>query len=123
MAEAGWVSVEKRVSQLRDLLSAVDDLIAGLRRERRYLEAVPELEAYAARARGAIAGGVAQATLNELAYAVPRLFWLHKDWEPPCEPDDTGQLREAAWFQRLSPLEKRVQELAFDLRVVGQYGR
>ena len=121
MREVRRVGHEQRVTQLHELLSALRDLVAGLEGERRYLEAVPEYEAYHGRVAALLASGFDQATLDELAVAVPRLFWLHKEWLPPSEEESPGVYREPAWFQRLNPLESRVQQLAFALRVVGEY--
>jgi hypothetical protein len=42
---------------------------------------------------------------------------------PPLIEVAPGRWEEPAWFKELAPLEARLQQLAFGLRVIGEYRR
>ncbi|PTU66076.1 hypothetical protein DB032_14665 [Chromobacterium sp. Panama] len=65
--------------------------------------------------------GFCQDDLNVLSRAVPRVFWLHKEWTPELERMVDGRYREPWWFVAADKLHQRVQEAAEELKIVGRY--
>jgi hypothetical protein len=110
-----------RLQQLAALEVAIDALVEGLKRTGCYVEAIPELEECRQASVTLRQNGFEQRQLNELSRAVPRLFWLHKEWMPPLVEMAPDHREEPVWFKELAPLEQRLQELAYGLRVVGEY--
>jgi hypothetical protein len=62
-----------------------------------------------------------QEDLSRLSRAVPRIFWLHKEWVPPLVQKPDGSYEEAQWFVAADPLHQRVDQLASELRVLRRY--
>ena len=110
-----------RLKQLEALEAAIGDLIQALRRTEQYVDAIPMLEECKQASFTLRQNGFDQRNLNDLANAVPRLFYLHPRWEPPYTKIGGDRWEEPAWFRELEPLERRVDKLAFNLRVIGEY--
>lgn len=65
--------------------------------------------------------GFCQDDLSVLSRAVPRVFWLHKEWTPELERIVDGRYREPSWFAAADKLHQRVQDAAEALKIVGWY--
>ena len=65
--------------------------------------------------------GFEQDDLSTLSRAVPRLFWLHKEWTPQLVQRPDGTFAEPPWFDAADRLHHAVQNAAEELRVVGRY--
>jgi hypothetical protein len=115
------VTQDIRLEQLQALEAALESLVKALRRTDQYVGAIPALESCKRASLALRKDGFDQGKLNELARSVPQLFWLYKEWMPPLVEVAPHCWEEPPWFKELAPLEQKLQELAFGLRVVGEY--
>lgn len=111
----------EKTSALSELKSAIEAFLPVVRGTPELQHAVEAYEACVEEAERLLAGGFRQEDLSLLADAVPRLFWLHKEWVPPLERTVDGKWQEPEWFRRAEPLHRRVIEAASQLRVLGKY--
>lgn len=111
-------SDEERREHLQTLVDAIEKLLPELEVNHQSMRDVPAYTQALDRTKQLLSCGFVQSELSELSRAVPRLFWLHKDWIPPLEGQPP---KEPTWFKRLEPLEGEVQRAAEKLRVVGEY--
>jgi phosphoglycerate-specific signal transduction histidine kinase len=112
-----YTEVERR-EHLHTLVDAIEKLLPELEVDQQSLRHVSAYTQALDKANQLLSCGFIQSELSELSRAVPRLFWLHKDWAPPLEGLPPT---EPMWFKRLEPLEGEVQRAAEKLRVVGEY--
>lgn len=111
-------SEQERREHLQALVDTIEKLLPELAVNHQFIRDVPAYTQALDRAEQLLNCGFVQSDLSELSRAVPRLFWLHKDWSPPLEGQPPT---EPKWFKRLEPLEGEVQSAAEKLRVIGEY--
>lgn len=111
-------SEEEQREHLQTLVDAIGKLLPELEVNHQFVRDVPDYTQALDRANQLLNCGFGQSELSELSRAVPRLFWLHKDWLPPLEGLPPT---EPTWFKRLEPLDGEVQSAAEKLRMIGKY--
>jgi hypothetical protein len=115
------VNDSERVRQLKALAAALEAFLPTLEATSALAGSVSAYEQCLAETNRLLAGGFTQDDLSALSRAVPRLFWLHKEWTPHLEQGDNGGFSEPAWFKAADALHEAVQNAAEELRVVGRY--
>jgi hypothetical protein len=110
-----------RVRRLNDLKRAIEALLPIMSGIDVLRSSVAAYEACLAEVVRLIAEGSDQEQLSSLSRAIPRLFWLHKEWTPQLERTADGLFREPAWFAAADTLHQHVQDAAEELRIVGRY--
>ncbi len=110
-----------RVRQLNDLKRAIEAFLPIVSRVDELRAFAAAYEACLAEVERLLAEGSDQEQLSCLSRAIPRLFWLHKEWTPQLERTADGLYREPAWFAAADSLHQHVQDAAEELRIVGRY--
>jgi len=114
----------ERARELAELADALSELASVLQGEidMDFSEALPWLREYHERVTACAARRpFEQSELNELSRDVPKLIDLHPHWVPPLNRRDDGSFTVSNWYTRLKPVHDRVQRVAFELRVTGEY--
>jgi len=115
------VSNIERIRQLNALASAVQALLPALDGVQVLRGSIPAFERCLAETTRLLEHGFVQDDLSSLSRAVPKLFWLHKEWTPQLERRADGSYVEPSWFNAVDRLHQEVQDAAEELRVVGRY--
>ena len=115
------VSNSERVRQLNVLASALRALLPVLDSVEALRGSIPGFERCLAETTRFLDHGFVQDDLSILSRAVPKLFWLHKEWTPHLERQPDGSYAEPSWFNAADGLHQAVQDAAEELRVVGRY--
>lgn len=110
----------EKTKDLKELKRAIEAFLPIVRDTVELQQAAEAYQACLEEAERLLFEGFCQEDLNALAAAVPKLFWLHKEWVPPLVQAADGRWQEPEWFQRAEPIHQRVIEAAFRLRVVGE---
>ena len=110
-----------RPAQLRELESALRELVAFLEREGAYLAWVPALTANLGECERLLARTFTQDDLTALSRSFEPFVETFREWTPPRMRDAAGNLVEPAWVEGLLPLHERARRAAFALRVLGEY--
>jgi hypothetical protein len=108
-----------RRGHLEALVAAIYAFLPVLSANERYREAVPAFEAAAERALSLIKSEFTQRQLSDLSASVPRLFWPNGDWCLPTREVEGDSYCDPDWFARVEPLAQRVDEAAYQLRIIG----
>lgn len=111
----------EKTEALKELKTAIEALLPVVRDTAELQHAAEAYQACIEEAERLLSSGFHQEDLSSLADALPRLFWLHKEWVPPLERTIDGRWQEPEWFKRAEPLHRRVIEAASQLRVLGEY--
>lgn len=111
----------EKTAALKELKSALEAFLPVVRETAELQHAAEAYQACLEVAERLLVNGFRQEDLSSLADAVPKLFWLHKEWVPPLEQAVDGRWQEPEWFKRAEPLERRVVEAASRLRLLGEY--
>jgi hypothetical protein len=114
-----YIETERR-QHLEDFIKATESLLVELEQSDRFFDAVPAYRDAMDQAKQFLEVGFTQDDLSRLSREAPQLFWLHPHWTPPLE-ESGGRSKEPDWFSKLEPLERRVTEAAYQLRVTGEY--
>ena len=124
LTKAETVRLFGQTEKTKDLEELKHSIEAFLPVVRDTVELQQAAEAYRAcleEAERLLSEGFRQKDLSELAGAVPKLFWLHKEWVPPLVQTADGKWEEPEWFKRAERFHHRVIKAASQLRVVGTY--
>jgi hypothetical protein len=118
-----YYSELERRQHLQNLVDALAVFIPALEKSKHYADRVIAFQQALVETKRLLAESFVQEDLSNLSRNVPKLFWLHKDWQPPLESftPESGRIVEPEWFKQLEPLELSVSEAAEKLRVVGEY--
>lgn len=118
-----YFSEQERTEHLQQLLNGLNLLIPALEESGRYEDSLKSYKAAREKTSQLLSQGFTQEELSALSRAIPKLFWLHKEWMPPLEKvSSTGaSSEEPLWYKKLEPLEAVVTEAAEKLRMVGEY--
>ncbi len=117
-----YYSEKEREKHLQNLIEVIEALLPEIEQSGHYIDSLAAYTNACLAAKQLLAEGFVQEDLSKLSRSIPRLFWLHKEWSPPLEPDPSGgTFVEPLWFQRLEPLESKVAAAAEKLRVIGEY--
>ena len=111
----------ERVKQLRALEQALSAFIPVIAETEELRSSESAYRACMEEISRLLSCGFSQEDLSRLSRAVPRLFWLHKEWTPPLDRKSEGNYKEARWFADADRLHERVVQLASELRVMGRY--
>jgi len=115
------VSNSERIRQLNALASALRALLPALDSVEALRGSIPAFERSLVETTRLLEHGFVQDDLSTLSRAVPKLFWLHKEWTPQLERRPDGSYVEPSWFNVADGLHQAVQDAAEELRVVGRY--
>lgn len=110
-----------RQAQLAELAAAAVDLVLWLEKHEVFLGQVAQLQAIARRCARLRLDGFTQGDLDDLAFSFTPFVEQFKEWQPPLERDESGELREPGWLDGLLGRHRRVRGAAFALRVIGEY--
>lgn len=111
----------ERVRQLRALGSAIQALLPALSGVETLRGSMPAYESCLAETKRLLDHCFTQDDLSALSRAVPRLFWLHKEWTPQLVQRADGSFAEPTWFDAADRLHQAVQDAAEALRIIGRY--
>ena len=115
----GQYSHAVRVKQLHQLRQALVDFISVIDKTHELSEWRSAYEQSLVEVDKLIEGDFDQAALSALSRAIPKLFWVHKEWIPPLTLTPDGRWEEPLWFKEANSKHQEVTDLAFAFRVVG----
>lgn len=110
-----------RVRQLTALKTAIVAFLPVVSSVDTLRSSVPAFQGCLTEVERLLSDGFNQEELSALSRAVPRLFWLHKEWTPQLERAADGGYQEPSWFAAADTLHQHVQDTAEELRIVGRY--
>ena len=110
-----------RISQLRELAVALENLIGYLIHNNLFPNKVSEYEYALEQTNILLNHGFDQSQLSVLSRAVPDLFFRHKEWIPPFEDGSNDYSKPAQWFIDLEKYLQPVLKHSGIISIIGYY--
>jgi hypothetical protein len=113
-------SHDEKHSQLLELVSALEILLASPELFEHYPESVRNFTECLRLARSLVDRGFTQEQLSELSRTFMPVLWAHPHWNPPLIQSEDGTWREPDWYPRFEKIHERATTAVQQLLVLSE---